>query len=500
VLVRTAEDLEKQVSLLKDDLWSGQLFYGHYILGLDSEWKPEKDKGDSSPTSVLQLSGPTITLVIQMQQINIEKLSESSLCVLLGDEKILKVGVGIRQDVGRLLRDFNLNTRGFLDLNDLCSKINHTRSSLMNLSIDCFGVDWGGMKGGDESSITMSDWSLEKLSQDQLYYAACDAFISRKCFYKLCENWRGTGQKLGAWVLQQKGLQADKLKCTRRLLAKTGGDRERSLKGMVAKQKRREKSIACRSRKGNLYEHCRLLNQEGQILANCNRKKIQWYLDRNLGTIVKQQPLTLRLNFVANGPGHRGDKFYLEKRENVCVGCGSSNNLHRYHVVPLYYRKHFPEFLRSHCSHDIVLLCIDCRAKVKELVMFERIAKETGVPLKIQKYVDYPKIAHAKKAAAVLLKPEVMSRIPPDRLQKLKDACANFLKKPFEKVTLEELQKIYNLKAREPLLSYIPPGKQIVDNMSLDEVRKLIYRWRQFFLDTVNPQHLSKHWSVYAER
>jgi len=183
LLVRTHGYLEKCISALKADLWSGELFCGHYILGLDSEWKPERNKGDCHPTSVLQLSGPSITLVIQMQQVMPEKVAESSLSALLQNEKILKVGVSVAQDVGRLLRDFNLHTRGFIDLNDLTSMINHTRPSLMDLSIEYLGVEWGGMKGVGESSITMSDWSVRKLSKDQLYYAASDAFISRKCFF-----------------------------------------------------------------------------------------------------------------------------------------------------------------------------------------------------------------------------------------------------------------------------------------------------------------------------
>jgi len=319
-------------------------------------------------------------------------------------------------------------------------------------------------------------------------------------FFKLCEEWKSTELELEAWVLQQKGVHAEQLKSTRRLLAKKQVDRKRSLKGMEAKERKKERVATCRTRKGNLYEHCRLLNNKGEILANCNKKKIQWYLDRGLGTIVKEEPLTLKLNFVANGPGHKGNKFYLEKKQNVCVGCGTKKDIVRYHVVPLYYRKYFPEFLRSHCSHDIVLLCIKCRARVNENVMFKKIAEETGVPHDIPKFVDLPEVAHAKKAASALLRPEILERIPLDRQKKLRETCAKYLKKSCDEVTPKDLRRILDRNIREAVSAYVPPGKQIVDNMSLEEVRRLIYRWRQFFLDTVKPQHLSKYWSVYAER
>lgn len=43
-----------------------------------------------------------------------------------------------------------------------------------------------------------------------------------------------------------------------------------------------------------------------------------------------------------------------------CVACGDDSHYLRYKVVPACYRRHFPVHLKSHRSHDIVLLCVDC--------------------------------------------------------------------------------------------------------------------------------------------
>lgn len=61
--------------------------------------------------------------------------------------------------------------------------------------------------------------------------------------------------------------------------------------------------------------------------------------------------------------GECDGKFYIVDRENRCVVCGVEKDYSRYHVVPALYRTHFPEGLKSHRSHDIVLLCFHCHEK-----------------------------------------------------------------------------------------------------------------------------------------
>jgi len=505
VLIRTAKELRRWISLLRADVCSGEMFQGHYVMGLDSEWKPARNRQIRHRTSVLQLSGPTITLVIQTQLALPDDVVGSSLYNLLQDDSILKVGCGITHDVSKLMRDFKLKTRAYLDIANLSNWIWNRRCGLLKISKECLGIDWGGKKGAGKNTITMSDWSVENLSEDQVLYAASDSFISRKCFFALLadDNYqRHKPEDVSAWFVKHKKLDPPPQK-TKLRLAQKKNQAKSSKNGNDAKLRRRQDTLEMRSRQRKLYEYCRLEDIEGNMLAYCNTKKINWYVQRKMGVVVSNSPLTLRLNFNISKGRHFGysrNKFYLEKKLNICVGCGTEEKLARHHVVPLYYRKHFPEYLRSHCSHDIVLLCIACRMRTKDQELFATISKETGVPVNIPKYVDYPKVVVAKRAARVLSRPDVTDQLPNGRRQELEYICAEFLGKAREELTEQDRETILKNKSRDQVENYVPPGKQIVDMMSPEDLRAFIRRWRQFFLDTMQPKFLSKHWSVNAER
>lgn len=57
--------------------------------------------------------------------------------------------------------------------------------------------------------------------------------------------------------------------------------------------------------------------------------------------------------------------FYVQSRKNCCVGCGEEKHYLRYKVIPSCYRRHFPVHMKSHRSHDVVLLCLNCHHKAQ---------------------------------------------------------------------------------------------------------------------------------------
>lgn len=85
------------------------------------------------------------------------------------------------------------------------------------------------------------------------------------------------------------------------------------------------------------------------------------YINKSLGTLITESPYTVRLNFepVARARGEVGEFYKLPKR-NQCVVCGAIESFNRKNIVPREYRKHFPDVMKSHSSHDIVLLCPHC--------------------------------------------------------------------------------------------------------------------------------------------
>ena len=106
---------------------------------------------------------------------------------------------------------------------------------------------------------------------------------------------------------------------------------------------------------------------------------------RGLAERVSDDPPAIKLNFMhKTGDQERGvDDYYLHSKENKCVSCGEEGHYLRYKVVPACYRRNFPVQWKSHRSHDIVLLCVDCHHvahKAAEMVK-KQLSSEYGVPL-----------------------------------------------------------------------------------------------------------------------
>ena len=80
-------------------------------LGFDVEWKPSRYKGETSKVSVIQLSTSKSALILQTSVlINNKKslISLQTLQIILNSTRILKVGVGIVDDLKKLLSDHGM--------------------------------------------------------------------------------------------------------------------------------------------------------------------------------------------------------------------------------------------------------------------------------------------------------------------------------------------------------------------------------------------------------
>ncbi|OWM79821.1 hypothetical protein CDL15_Pgr023233 [Punica granatum] len=118
---------------------------------------------------------------------------------------------------------------------------------------------------------------------------------------------------------------------------------------------------------------------------------LQTYLRRDLAKVVDDDPPAIMLLFEPKGrPEDEDNDFYIQSKKNICVGCGEGNHYLRYRIIPSCYRMHFPEHLKSHRSHDIVLLCVDCHevAHAAAEKYKRQVAAEFGVPLFVRNIAD----------------------------------------------------------------------------------------------------------------
>lgn len=209
-------------------------------------------------------------------------------------------------------------------------------------------------------------------------------------------------------------------------------------------------------------------------------RKINWYLRRDLATVVEEDPITIMLNFVPKGKGNENNPFYLQERENHCVVCGTSEELTKHHCVPSCFRKYFPDEYKTHTSHDVLLLCRKCHNSY-EVFGYElknQIALQYNVPIqptcKDKKYAKYAKtiLAHSEK-------------IPQERFDYMTDVIKKHLQK--ENVSEDDLREL--LTKQSTADTY---GEMVV--RKLDCIEEFEELWRKHFLDTMKPKYLPKHW------
>ena len=76
-------------------------------------------------------------------------------------------------------------------------------------------------------------------------------------------------------------------------------------------------------------------------------------------------------------------EYYLTDKVNCCVVCGRGESYLRKYVVPHEYRRHFPEIMRDHSSHDVLLMCHSCHAhsNLLDLNLRRELARECGAAI-----------------------------------------------------------------------------------------------------------------------
>lgn len=137
--------------------------------------------------------------------------------------------------------------------------------------------------------------------------------------------------------------------------------------------------------KGLVYDNAIMLSTGGDVLCHTDRKRLEWYCKKGLAVLVAEEPFTVRLTFEhKTGDQERGaEGFYTAAKCNVCVACGVESHYLRYRVVPNCYRRALPVRMKSHRSHDVVLLCWSCHETASQSSerLKGQVAAEYGVPL-----------------------------------------------------------------------------------------------------------------------
>lgn len=150
---------------------------GETLLGFDTETRPVFKKGKRpGPPSLVQLATAEKAYIFQ---INVLPMC-NGLCDLLADPDIIKTGVAVRDDILGLQRLSEFEPAGFIDLSDVTARANMQTHGLRNMAANLLGFRIS-------KSAQCSNWAKDKLTQQQLNYAATDAWVSRELYVALAQ-------------------------------------------------------------------------------------------------------------------------------------------------------------------------------------------------------------------------------------------------------------------------------------------------------------------------
>ena len=146
------------------------------VLGFDTETRPSFRKGSSYMTSLVQLCGAKCAYLFRLDYCG----GVPVLFPIFEDSKILKVGVAVKDDVRHLKVRAPFDDAGFIDASDYTRKAKIENTGLRALAAHFLG-------GKISKNAQVSNWAARELSEQQIVYAATDAWISRELFLKIQE-------------------------------------------------------------------------------------------------------------------------------------------------------------------------------------------------------------------------------------------------------------------------------------------------------------------------
>lgn len=483
------------------------------ILGLDCEWVPCSKK-ERNKIALLQLA-PTKDFSVLLRLCKMLPNEDASvlpelLRAVLDDESIVKLGVAVCDDASKLRRDYGLSVRGCLDLRYVLTFFPELRhypaAGLKKQALAILGA-----RTGDTTKLACSNWEADALNEAQIDYAATDVLLPVQIFEQIVRDrltlfsFRpGWYRRLRAQTLDACGPLLDvpfsEEKCNRMSATKAASMAANGSTHSGTTPKKLGCFRSYMTRKTPLYDNCMLLAPDGEPLSSCNYKKVQWYIDKGLGRLVSRddEPVAVQLNFEPSNRPVLDSQYYTQNKDNLCVVCNSRQSLVRKNVVPHEYRKYFPEIMKNHISHDILLLCLRCHqiSNLRDGELRRALAKECNAPIEsgvLGKVMDDPELRKVRSAGRALFK--ARKSLPQDRVALLEDV----LKKHFDvdEVTDDVIRTASEIDTKIYNEEFVPHGFKVVEHFkSTSGLVSFEMRWRQHFLDSMQPQFMPAMWSV----
>ncbi len=142
--------------------------------GFDTETRPSFKKGDVYKVALLQLATESDAYLIRLHHITNFQI----LAVIFENENVIKAGVAIRDDIKLLQKLFSFNPKNFIELQTVAKS-----KGLKNFGLK--GMTEEVLQATVSKGPKMTNWEIPQLSEQQIMYAATDAWIGLRLYQSL---------------------------------------------------------------------------------------------------------------------------------------------------------------------------------------------------------------------------------------------------------------------------------------------------------------------------
>jgi len=144
------------------------------LVGFDTETRPSFKKGEVHPVAMVQIACDKNVYLFRIHHCGFIP----ALADFLGNNAVTKVGIGIREDLKSLKQMRPFSSESFVDLSVLGQKIGISHPSVRYMSAHFLG-------GRISKSQRVSNWAAPQLRDQQIKYAATDAWVCLMIYQKM---------------------------------------------------------------------------------------------------------------------------------------------------------------------------------------------------------------------------------------------------------------------------------------------------------------------------
>jgi len=152
---------------------AGRLMTETYV-GFDTESRPSFTRGTSYPVSLVQLATRDTAYLFQLKKTGFS----DGFVEFLENDRIKKIGVGVKNDIEKLQELRKFTAGGFIDLSKLAAEKGIIQVGLRGLAARY-------IERRVTKTAQKTNWAQPELTWKQQIYAACDAWICLRIYPRL---------------------------------------------------------------------------------------------------------------------------------------------------------------------------------------------------------------------------------------------------------------------------------------------------------------------------